>query len=776
MKALDKKLLRDLWKMKGQALAIAMSLSTLDSLRLTKAAYYQDYRFADVFASLKRAPESLRKRILEVPGVEQSETRVIADARLEVEGYQNPVTGKLVSIPDVGEPLLNRLYLRQGRYPESGRDDEVLVSEAFIKAHGLTPGDSLKAIINGKRKTFTIVGIALSPEFIYQLKPGTAIPDFERYAILWIAKRPLSSAYDMEGAFNDAVLKISANVRAEDVIERLDALLKPYGGLGAYGRKDQLSFRYLTEEFRQLENMATIFPVIFLAVAAFLLNIVISRLVGIQREQAAALKAFGYSNFDIAVHYIKLVALIVLLGVTGGVGVGVWLGKELSKLYMEYYKFPFLEYDLQSGVVIASVAVSMAAAIAGTLYSIWKASVYPPAQAMRPEAPITYRETLPERIGLKRLLSPPSKMIIRHIERRPLKSLLSVTGIALACAILMFGWFFDDSVNFMVDVEFGLARRDDVSVTFFEPTSKKAIYELQSIPGVNYGEVFRSVPAKLRYQHRSYRTSILGIQPEGDLYRLLDADLRPIDVPPAGILLTDHLGKILGVGPGDRLTVEVLEGSRPVREVQVAGLVSQFIGVSGFMRIDALNRLMREGKAISGAYLTADPKYLHKIYDTLNGMPRIAATENRKDELRNFRKTLSQQVLIYAFIIIILATTVASSVVYNSVRIALSERSRELASLRVLGFTRGEISYILLGELAVFTLAAIPLGFLIGRGLCAYIVTTIQTDLFRIPFVIEPSTYAFSATVVLVSAAVSGLIVRRKLDKLDLVAVLKTKE
>jgi putative ABC transport system permease protein len=738
-----------------------MSLSTLDSLRLTKAAYYQDYRFADVFASLKRAPESMRKRILEIPGVEQVETRVVADARLEVEDYPNPVTGKLVSVPDVGEPLLNRLYLRQGRYPESGRDDEVLVSEAFIQAHGLTPGDKLRAIINGKRKTFTIVGIALSPEHIYQLKPGTAIPDFERYAILWIAKRPLGSAYDMEGAFNDAVLKISANVRAEDVIERLDALLMPYGGLGAYGRKDQLSFRYLTEEFKQLENMATIFPIIFLAVAAFLLNIVISRLVGIQREQAAALKAFGYSNFDIAVHYIKLVSLIVLLGVTGGV---------------EYYKFPFLEYDLQSGVVIAAVAVSMAAAIAGTLYSIWKASVYPPAQAMRPEPPATYKETFPERIGLNRLLSPPSKMIIRHIERRPLKSLLSVTGISLACAILILGWFFDDSVNFMVDVEFGLARRDDVSVTFFEPTSKKAIYELQNIPGVKYGEVFRSVPVKLKYQHRSYRTSILGIQPKGDLYRLLDADLKPIKLPSEGILLTDHLGKILGVKVGDRLTAEVLEGSRPVREVQVAGLASQFIGVSGFMQIDALNRLMREGNAISGAYLTADPKYLTKIYDTLNGMPRIAATENRKDELRNFRKTLSQQVLIYAFIIIILATSISSSVVYNSVRIALSERSHELASLRVLGFTRGEISYILLGELAVFTLAAIPLGFLIGRGLCAYMATTIQTDLFRIPFVIEPSTYAFAATVVLVSAAVSGLLVRRKLDKLDLVAVLKTKE
>jgi putative ABC transport system permease protein len=602
------------------------------------------------------------------------------------------------------------------------------------------------------------------------------IPDFKRYGILWMAKQPLSSAYDMEGAFNDAVLTLSADAQTEDVTDRLDTLIEPYGGLGAYGRMDQISYRYLYEEFRQLGNMATIFPVIFLSVAAFLLNVVISRLVSTQREQAAALKAFGYSNIDIGVHYLKLVMLIVLIGVSGGVGVGVWLGKGLSNLYMEYYKFPFLEYVLRPDILIAAILVSTAAAVAGTLYSIWRASVYPPAEAMRPEPPTTYRETFPERIGLKRFLSQPSRMIGRHIERRPLKSLLTVTGISFACAILIFGSFFEDGINYMMDVQFGLIQRDDISVSFFEPTSKKALFELKNIPGVDHGEVYRSVPARLRFQHRSYRTSILGVESGGDLYRLLDADLKPFDAPRAGVLLTDYLGGMLGVKPGDRITVEVLEGSRAIREVTVTGLVSNFVGVSGYMHLDALNRLMREGNAISGAYLTVDPRYLPKIYDTLNGMPRVAATESRIDAVRNFRKTLSEQILLYAFIITVLAATIAFGVVYNSMRIALSERSRELASLRVLGFTRGEISYILLGELAVLTLAAIPLGFLIGNGLCAYIIAKLQTELFRFPLVIESSTYAFSATVVLVSTAVSGLIVRRKLDKLDLVAVLKTKE
>lgn len=787
MKALDSKMLRDLWRMKGQAIAIAivivsgvatfvMSLSTLDSLRRTRAVYYQDYRFGDVFMSLKRAPESMGKRIREIPEVEMVETRVVVDARLEVEGFGDPITGKIVSVPDSQEPLLNRLYFRQGRYPELGREDEVVVSESFANAHALRPGDKIGAIINGRKETFTVVGVALSPEFIYQLKPGTAIPDFKRYGILWMGRKPLSSAYDMEGAFNDVVLTLSAGAQAEDVIDRLDALFKPYGGLGAYGRMDQVSYRYLYEEFRQLSNMATIFPTIFLAVAAFLLNVVVNRLVSIQREQVAALKAFGYSNIAIGVHYVKLIILVVLIGVSGGTLVGVWMGKGLSEIYMEYYKFPFLHYVLRPGIFIIAVLVSTSAAVAGTVHSIWRASVYPPAEAMRPEPPATYRETLPERMGLKRFLSPPTRMIARHVERRPIKSLLTVIGIAFACAILMFGSFFEDAINFMVDVQFGLAERGDIKVSFFEPASKRALFELESIPGVRYGEAYRSVPAKLRHEHRSYRTSVFGVEPGGDLYRLLDEELEPFDVPSAGIVLTDHLGKILGAGPGDTITVEVLEGSRPERQVTVSGLVSQYVGVSGYMRLDALNRMMREGHAISGAYLAVDSKHLPAIYDTLNGMPSVASTENRRDAVRNFRETLSEQVLLYAFIITVLAATIAFGVVYNSMRIALSERQRELASLRVLGFTRGEISYILLGELAVLTLAAVPVGFLIGKGLCAYIVTKLSTDLFRVPLVLESSTYAFSAAVVLASSTVSGLIVKRKLDKLDLVAVLKTKE
>lgn len=787
MKALDRKLWRDLWHMKGQAIAIAlvivsgvatfvMFISTMDTLNITRDAFYRDYGFGEVFASLKRAPDSLRERIREMPGVDKVETRVVAGVKLDIRGYPEPVTAKLISIPDNSKPLLNRLFLRKGRLVDPWKDNEAVVSEAFAEAHGFSPGDTLGAVINGRWKTLVIVGIALSPEFVLQVRPGAISPDYKRYGILWMSRTALGTAYDMKGAFNDVVLTLTQNADPEDVLVRLDNILARYGGLGSYGRKYQISNRFLTEEFKQLQRSAEIFPAIFIGVAAFLLNVVISRTVSTQREQVAALKAFGYSNLQVGIHFVKLVVMIVLIGVVVGTGVGAWLGKGLGGIYMEFYRFPYLRYELHPEVAITAGLITLASAIFGTLHSVWKASKLPPAEAMQPEPPAHYRKTLIEYLIPGSLLSQPSRIIARNIERKPIKSMFSVVGIAFACAIMITGGFFQDAVDYMVEIQFKLSQKEDMTVTFNEPTSRKAVYELKAMRGVEYAEVFRSVPVRLRFHHRSYRTSIQGIERGNRLHLLLDMELKPIELPPSGIVLTDYLAGILGVGPSDMLTVEILEGNRPVRQVPVAGLVKQYIGLMGYMDLAALNRLMHEGSAVSGAYLATDSLYQKEIYRKLVEMPRVAGTVVRKDEIRNFYETQAESMLFFTFVATLLAGVIAFGVVYNSARINLAERSHELASLRVLGYTKGEISYILLGELGLLTLAAIPLGFLIGRGLCAYIAQALESDLFRIPVATEPSTYALAAAVVLVSASASGLIVRHRLDHLDLVAVLKTKE
>ena len=778
---LSRKVWRELWTMRGQVLAIAavilsgvatmvMFLSTLDSLTESREAYYRQNRFAEVFVSLKRAPESVVARAREIPGVEKVESRVVALVNLDIAGFEEPVIGQAVSLPEHGQALLNAPYLRRGRLVEPGHDDEVVISEAFAKAQGFVPGDTLKATINGRRKTLRIVGIAMSPEYIYQIAPGAFFPDYKRYGILWLGRKALASAYDMDGAFNDLSLTVTRGTRVEEVIERVDNLLEPYGGRGAYARKDQLSHNFLSEEMRQLATSATLFPLIFIGVAAFLLNVVLSRLIATQRDQIAILKAFGYSNLAVALHFLQFVVSIVLLGLVLGVSLGIYWGHGLADLYMEFYRFPFLNYVLHPWVVVKAAGITLFAAVSGTLFSVRRAA------AMRPETPTVYRATVLERLGLQRWLSSPSRMLLRHIERRPFKSLLSVIGIALACGIMMVGSFQESAVSFMVDVQFQLSQRDDLSVSFTEPTGIQAQYELQRLPGVERVEAYRTVPVRFHHEQRSFRTLLRGIEPDGQLIRVLDTDLNPIHLPADGVVLTDYLGKLLGVGVGDRLHVEVLEGARPELEVTVVGLTQQYLGVFGFMQRRALNRLMGEGEALSGAYIAVQRQARDSVYQALKQRPRVAGTVLREVSIQSFYDTLADTVLFFSFIANLMGATIAFGVVYNTARIALSERGRELASLRVLGFTRGEIGYILLGELGLLTLAAIPLGFLVGYGLCGFLATQLESELYRVPLVVHLDTYAGAASVVLASAILSGWMIWRRLARLDMVAVLKTRE
>lgn len=787
MKAIHRKLLRDLWRVKAQALAIALvmasgvavfvsQMATFESLKVTQSAYYSAFRFADVFANAKRVPLHVAARLGEIPGVATVQTRVTLEVTLDVPGLLEPATGRLVSVPPVERPVLNDISLRNGRWLDPQGRDEVIVNEPFAQANGLHPGDTLSAIINGRRRDLRIVGTALSPEWIYAIRAGEMLPDDRRFSVLWMSEREVAAAYNMEGAFNDVALSLTSAANSLEVLARVDDVLEPYGGLGAYERKLQTSHWFLENELNQLQTFGLVIPLIFLGVASFLLNIVMSRMIATQREQIAALKAFGYSNLTVGGHYVRFVLVIVVLGALLGTAIGAWLGRALTGLYTDFYHFPVLHFALGSRVPAIAVLITAAAALGGTLGAVRMAVRLPPAEAMRPPAPPLFRRTLVERLGLEHLLAQPTRMILRQLERRPLKALLGIVGIAMACAILVVGHAFVDIIDHIIDVQFYATQREDLTVTFVEQRSRAALHEVGALPGVRFAEPFRAVPATLRFEHRSRRAAITGIPAGATLSRVLDTALQPIRLPGDGIVLSRKLGEILGVEPGDTLILEVLEGSRPVREVIVAALVDDFMGLNAFMDMAALNRVLREDAVMSGAWLSLDPGAEALVYGRLKRTPMVLGVTSRPAALQSFRDTLAQNLLITTMINIIFAGTIAFGVVYNAARISLAERARELASLRVLGLTRGEISYILLGELAVLTLAAIPLGFAIGSWLTQLTVDAFSSELLRLPYVINRYTFAFAATVVLVAAVVSALSVRRRLDHLDLVEVLKTKE
>jgi putative ABC transport system permease protein len=787
MSALNRKLLRDLWHLKGQAVAIALvmacgiatfvlSRSLVHSLELTQDSYYSHYNFAEVFASLKRAPESLRDRLAEIPGVGRVQTRIVHNVNLSVPGFEEPASGKLISLPESGPPLLNQLYFRRGRELALGRDDEVIASEAFTLANNLQVGDNIYAVINGRQKELRIVGIALSPEYIYEIKPGDMVPDNRHFGVLWMNHEALSMAYDLEGAFNDLSLSLMRGASVPEVLKRIDDLIEPYGGLGSYGRKDQLSHQFLENEIEQNRNMGMFAPTIFLAVAAFLLNVVMTRTINTQREEIAALKAFGYSNLEVGWHYLKSVLLIVSGALAVGVPLGIWFGRAVTEMYAKFFHFPEFTFRIYASVLLAAGGVAVAAAVLGTVGAVRRAVRLPPAQAMRPEPPTGYGPTLLERLGLGRLVPPVALMVLRQLERHPVKTSLSVIAIALAVSVLVLGNFFQDSVNYMMAAQFHWVQRYDMSVATTEAVSDRAIYELVRLPGVLQCEPNRSVPVRMRAGPRNRRVGIMGIRPDSELFGLVNMDGRTVPLPPGGLLISKQLAEILDVDVGDRVQLEVLEGKKPIRQAMIAGTLQDFVGLSAYMNLDALRQLMREGPVVTGAHLLIDQKYEADLYRELKSTPQLAAVTIKQHAIESFNATVAENLGTMKTINLLFACVIAVGVVYNCARISLSERSRELATMRVVGFTRQEISAVLLGELAVVTLAAIPIGLACGTFFAWWMTAAFNLEVFRFPLVISRYTYAIAALVVIVASLVSGLIVRRRLDQLDLVAVLKARE
>ncbi len=773
--------------MKGQALAISlvissgiatfvMAVSMLRSLQHTMDVYYERYHFSQVFAQVKRAPNHVREQIASIPGVAEVQTRVIVAVNLTVEGLAEPGVGRIISVPEDGQPQLNQLYLREGRYIQPNRPGEALVSEAFAKVHDLHPGGTVKAVINGRLDTLRIVGIALSPEYVYQIRPGDVLPDDKRFGVFWMGEKELAPAFDMDGAFNDVTVTLTPMANESEVIERLDRTLDRYGGLGAYARKDQPSHQFVLNELRNLRGMALIAPTIFLLVAAFLLNVVLTRLINTQRSQIATLKAFGYTNFEVGVHYMQLVLIIVVIGVVIGSLLGTWMGRNMTQMYARFFHFPVFLYSMDRQVVMMGAGISFLAGIAGTLGSVRRAARPPPAQAMRPEPPADFRPTLVERLGLQRLFSPTARMILRELERRPFKALTSVIGIAMAVAVLVAGAFMKDSITWVLDLQFNRAQMQHATVTLTEPTEARAATEIANMPGVERVEPFRSVPVRLRHGAASRRIGVTALPEDTGLFRLMDLHEEHIRIDSEGLFMSAKLGEVLGVNVGDDVTMEVLTEDRPTLTVQVARLIDDFSGMSAYMRLDVLHRLLREQDKISGAYLAVDESRIGEVYKRLKESPGVSGVAMKSATVESFNDIVGQNLMRIRLFNILFAIVIAFGVVYNSARISLAERSRELATLRVIGFRRSEVSAILLGELGVLTLLAIPLGLALGYVFSYVVIIAMDTELFRIPLVVNRATYGFAALVVILAATVSGLLVRRQIDHLNLTAVLKAAE
>ena len=786
MSPLRRKVLRDLRRLWAQVLAIALVLAAgvatlilghgaYSSLTETRTRYYEDSRFADVFADVTRAPRALLADIEAIDGVLDAEARIVNLGRPDLPGMAEPASLLLVSLPQAGDAGLNRLYLRQGRLPDPNSYSEIVVSEGFALAHRLSPGAPLTVVMNGRSVKMQVTGTALSPEFIYALGPGDMMPDPRRFGIAWAPRASLEAAFNLDGAFSNVVLKLMPGVAVERVIEDLDRLTARYGGMGATGRKDQISHAFLDAELNQLSAMVKVLPPIFLLVAAMLVNMTLSRLITLEREQIGLLKAIGYSSRAVALHYMEFVLCISLIGIAVGLAAGAWLGAGLAGMYARFFSFPFLVFTRDPQVYGLAALVAGTAAAGGALRGVQKVAGLPPAVAMLPSAPSAYQDRLGR---FRHLLSmrQTSVMIARHLVHWPVRTLFSIFGVAMSVAILVASLWSTGSINFMVDVTFFQADRQDALIAFATPQPARAVFSGLSLPGVLVAEPFRTVLARISHRAFSRRVSVMGRPHDPRLSRVLAPDLRPMAIPETGLILSEALAEALGVRPGDRVTVEFLDGAQPKVTLPVSGLSIGYVGLGAAMDLSELNRIMRDGVLVSGVNLMIDKAQTAAFFAAVKAAPRTEFVTVKAMTVTRFKETLAENITVMITVYFSLATIIAVGVVYNFARIALSEQGRELASLRVLGFTRREVSGILLGELTIVVLLAQPLGWGIGCGIGRAMVAAFSSDLYRVPFVIGRDVYATASVAVIIAALASAWLVRGRINRLDMIRVLKTRE
>ena len=787
MRALDRKLIRDLGRLRTQAVAIAfvvaagMSLfvgtaMTSRALTLSEERYYEDHRFAEVWSVLARAPESVVGRLAAIPGVAAVEGRLVAQGVLDLPHVEEPATGLFVSIPSTHGHVLNDVYIRRGRHVDPAGANEALVNEAFAEKSGLKPGDMVRAVIAGHQVALHIVGVALSPEFLMQVPPGALLPDDRRFGVFWVSREDLAGLLDLRDGVNDIALRLSPRTSEASVIAAVDRVLEPYGGQGAYGRSSQPSHVMLENHISPLAALAAVVPGIFLLVAVFLINMVLSRLVSTERSQIGMLKAFGYTNSRLARHYLSLAILIVSGGIILGLPVGIWLGRLMSTWFATFFRFPVLVIRVEPLLILIGIAAMLGASTFGALGTLSTVVRMSPVVAMAPPAP-TYRPTFVDRMAaFANVWTPSTRMIVRNIVRRPTRAALTTMGMSLAIAIVILGGFTADALERIVDVQFQAAQRQDMSVVLTHARSLEQWAGFARLPGVRVAEPYRVVPVRLHTPGRVRDMTLIGLDVSSRLRKIVDVNYQPLSVPPDGVVISAWLASQAHIDRGDMVAVEVREGRRRVVTTRVVGVVDEPLGTNMFMDLLALGRLIEEPNTFSAVNLLVDPANDQDLFAVLKRAPAVRGVEFRTNAIANFRAMGDASIAFIRQIEIVFAVIIAFGVVYNTARIASAERAHELATLRVLGFTRREVSTVLLGEVALLAAPAIPLGCALGYGLSVWLTTDLSTELFRMPIVVLPRTYAFSLLVFAAAATGSALLVRRRLDRLDLVEVLKARE
>jgi putative ABC transport system permease protein len=790
MRALTKKMLRSVLRNRAQILAVVavvtcgtacyICLASLhNNLELTRDTYYAQNRFADFEIQLERAPNSTLFKLQEIPGVRQVRGRIVQDVKLDVEGVTEARMGRMVSVPDTGGNFLNSVVVVKGKFFEPGAQEEVILSEQFADANNLFVGDNLKVTADGKKHTLKIIGLGLSPEYVYIIRNiQELVPAPERFGILWVTDDFAESALNMEAESNSIIGSVESEDMLETILDTAENQLDDYGIFAKTKRENQLSNRLLSDEIKNLGVIARVIPTVFLGIAALVIMILLNRMVRNERTQIGLMKAYGYSNLSIAFHYLQFALMLSLVGCFFGFLVGQWGAQEMIKIYVQFFAFPILKSRVYPQVLAQAMLICIAFSMAGAAVAAFRASRIHPAESMRPEAPVIGHRVLLEQISMiwKRL-SFTWKMIVRNVSRHKFRSSLNAFGVMISTTLLIIGFFSIDGIDYLMDFEYSRTQRQDVQVSFFLERNKEALYEAQRFDYVTHAEPLLQYPFTLTNGWRTKDVLIVGLERDARLRRLMDTNEQVVDIGEGGLVLSEKLAQMMSLNVGDSVKMKPMMGRVTTEKIiKVTKIVQQYFGASGFMNIKALSRVLDEPFAMNSVLVSTDPGKSRLMNDELDDIPLISSVTVKADTIDSMETTMNMQMKVMSFMTVLFAGVIAFSIIYNITSVSLSERERELASLRVMGFSQKEVGRILYYENILMGIVGLFLGVPLGMLVCRGLVTAFDTEMIRLPYHLNPRTFIISITCTCIFVLISNLAIRHKINTLDLVETLKERE
>ncbi len=792
MPTLAKKLIRTVKSSLGQFIAVVAVIAvgitvyvamtaTADSLILSRKTFYHQTDFADYFFHVVQAPESVLQRVESVPGVLRATVRIQKDVPVLGEGGRRS-TLRLTGVPMPMEGELDRIEVLSGRLfderPEGGAV-EVLLTPQFAKARELSPGSTIDVAAEGRRKTLTVTGTASSPEFIYAIRDASGLlEDPSSFGAAMLPQRQLQQLLQMKGSVNQVLVLFSPGADRKLAIEDIKGILEPYGNLTGYPQKDQLSEAILRMELDQLKAFARFLPAIFLAVAALMQFVFLGRMVRAQRTQIGLFKALGYGRAALLALYGGYALLAALCGAAAGIASGYALASVMIKVYGAFFNLPRLEEALHHGTALIVAAASVAA---GTLAGAWAARgvlAIEPAESMRPAPPGRGNRSFAEgwpflwnRLGLF------WRMSLRSMGRNRFRATVTTTGILFASAMLVISLFSRDSIQDLMDKHFGRDQKYDYLVRIVTPVNEAGLLNISRLDGVRRLEPVLELPLRIRFRGKSEEDVFTAVRPGTTLLGITGDDGRPREVPAQGVFLDRFTVQKLGVTVGDDIEVETLLSLGPPRtgRLRVAGITRRAVGSASVIHLAEANRLLREQHAVTGAMLSVDPGLADNVEAALADMVNLASVVSRRSEKAYLEENLGY--MYYSIgILLVFSSILGFAIIYNASIMSFAERRRELASLRVLGFSVGEVSEFLLKEnlplLALGVLAGLPAGRLLAEGYAA----AVSSDLFSFEVVLYGRTYLLAAMGGVFFVAVAWRLAVRAVRKLEFVDVLKARD